>query len=260
MNPDISPLPMRRSAYVPRSALRVLSLLASVTLAACSTGPQLPVLPDGTNRVPVNRDYLAARSQTATPAATPALPERPSFVLDGKAAPAGKAVRVSLFDTLAKIAGNTGLRFQDNGLSDETVKIVPDNDPLNVLRQLAKESRYRISLDREKGRLWASEESRKPGLLVLRDSQPVMQIGAPVALKPMPGKPVPLIDALRLLAPDDFDVGHAEAIDPNIRVDLTKVKSWLDGLESVALQTPYRLVFDWERKVVYVVPVSQRGL
>lgn len=260
MNPDISTLPVRRPAYVPQhvpqSALRVLSLLAIVTLAACSTAPQLPVLPDGANRVPVNRDYPAVRSQTATPA----LPERQSFVLDGKAVPEGKAVRVSLFDTLAKIAGNTGLRFQDNGLPDEYVSIVPNDDPLNVLRQLARKSRYRISLDREKGRLWVSEESKKSGLLVLRDSQPVIQVGAPVALKPLPDKPVPLIDALRLLAPSDFDIGHAESIDPNIRVDLTKVKSWLDGLESVALQTPYRLVFDWERKVVYVVPVSQRGL
>lgn len=232
----------------------MLALIATMALAGCSSGPQIPTLPDGANRVPVNRDVRDTVARKAAP------PERPGFVLEGPDKPAGKAVRVSLFDTLAKIASATGLRFHDNGLPDEHLKIVPSDDPLDALRQLAQKSRYRITLDREKGRLWASDESRKSGLYVLRDSQPVMQVGSPVAIRAMPEGPVPLVEALRLFAPEQFEVGHAETIDPNVRVDLSKVKSWMEGLESVALQTPYRVVFDWERKVVYVVPVSQRGL
>ena len=72
----------------------------------------------------------------------------------------------------------------------------------------------------------------------------------------MPSDPILMVEALRLLAPADFDIGYTDEIDPNIRVDLSRVTSWMDGLERVALLTPYRVVFDWNKKLVYAMPVA----
>lgn len=241
-----------------RSALIVLAL---ASLTACSSAPTPPALPDGSSRVPVNRELMARKTDAAPIVATKkdSAPDRPSFVLEGVTG-TGKSVRVSLLDTLTKIAANTGLRIQDNDVTDEHLVIIPSSDPFDVLRQLAQKSQYRISLDREKGRLWLSNESKKNGLFVLRDAQPVVQVGGPVTLTALPDRPTSLETALRLLAPKDFEIGYAETIDPNISVDMRQVKSWLTGLEAIALQTPYRVVFDWEKKFVYVVPVTQKGI
>jgi hypothetical protein len=160
-----------------------------------------------------------------------------------------------LIATLGRIAINTGLRLRDNDVADEMLAIVPNDDPFDVLRQLAGQTRYRIALDRATGRLIVSEEERAPGVVVLRDTQPVRQVGSPVALAKMPNEKLPMIEALRLLAPADFEVGYVDDIDPNIRVDLSQAANWLDGLERVALQTPYRVVFDWDKKLVYAMPV-----
>ena len=260
----------------PKNHLRsCLLIFGVINLSACSlfSGPSRPETPDGSNRVPVNRatpQQIQARAKLAPsgtkPDASVSLAAqavaRSSFVLafEDKAGKAmgGQKVRVSLFDTLTQISDNTGLRFvDDHDVSDEKLEITPTDDPFNVLRQLAQKSRYRISLDREKGRLWLSREDKKAGLFVLKDTRPVIQVGSPVTLKPMPKEPVSLLDAMRFLAPPDFDVGHAEKIDPNIHVDLSGSTSWTDGLERIALQTPYRIVFDWTTKMVYVVSVSK---
>ena len=241
--------------------------IACCLLTACETfnvfAPEKPAVPDGSSRVPVNR-LARTQERSAAPAGdrtasatrnTPAPAARPTFTLEARAVD-GKTVRVSLLTTLGKIAVNTGLRLRDNDLADEMLPIVPSDDPFDVLRQLAGKTRYRIGLDRATGRLTVTDEERADGIVVLRDSQPVKQIGSPIALSKMPEKSLPMIDALRLLAPADFEVGYADDIDPNIRVDLSKATSWLDGLERVAMQTPYRVVFDWDKKLVYAMPVA----
>lgn len=228
-------------------------------MTACASGPDKPPMPDGGSRVPVNRLMRGGPAGEVTAQATrKTLLTRPAFTLEAKSVE-GKTVRVSLLATLDKITRNTGLRLRDNDLQDEMLPIVPSDDPFDVLRQLAGKSRYRISLDRATGRLTLSDEERSTGVLVLRDVKPVQQIGSPVALARMPEQPLPMIDALRLLAPADFDIGYADDIDPNIRVDLSKASSWLDGLERVALQTPYRVVFDWDKKLVYAMPVAGKS-
>lgn len=241
-----------------------LGIAIACLLSACETfsfAPEKPPVPDGSSRVPVNRlartserNSVPAGERAASIArSVPAV--RPTFTLDAKSVD-GKTVRVSLLTTLGKIALNTGLRLRDNDLADEMLPIVPCDDPFDVLRQLAGKTRYRIGLDRETGRLTLSDEERATGVVVLRDTQPVKQIGSPIALAKMPEKSLPMIDALRLLAPPDFDVGYADDIDPNIRADLSLATSWLDGLERVAMQTPYRVVFDWNKKLVYAMPVA----
>lgn len=248
--------------FAARQAFTLLALATVAGLSACATTSLPPPLPDGTNRVPVNAraasaQVIEAKSQVATQAPADSKPERPSTVLE-TVSPKGKTVRVSLLTTLDKIARNTGLRLRDNDLADETLTIVPNDDPFNVLRQLAGKTRYRISIDRNVGRLIVNSSPPANGLVVLRetDAQPVEQIGAPVALPAMPTEPVPMSEALRLLAPDDFEVGYAGEIDPNIRVDLSNVWNWMEGLERVALQTPYRMVFDWNKKLVYAKPIE----
>lgn len=235
-------------------------------LAACAGAPDKPLVPDGSSRIPVNRlSRTTDRPAPKVDGGAPVSPQktqasRPTLTLDAKTAD-GQSVRVSLLATLDKIARNTGLRLQDNGFDDQILSIVPSDDPFDVLRQLAGLTRYRITLIRTTGRLVLSDDPRMQGVVVERESHPVQQIGSPVALAKMPQKPIPLIEALRLLAPADFDVGHAEDIEPNIRVDLSAATTWLDGLERVALQTPYRVVFDWNKKLVYAMPVAgkQRG-
>ncbi len=243
--------------------------IACYFLTACETfgmfAPEKPPVPDGSSRVPVNRIARSQERSTApagdrsssAPATrnTPAPAARPTFTLEARSVD-GKTVRVSLLTTLGKIAVNTGLRLRDNDLADEMLPIVPSDDPFDVLRQLAGKTRYRISLDRATGRLTITDEERAAGVVVLRDTQPVKQIGSPIALAKMPETSLPMIDALRLLAPADFEVGYADDIDPNIRVDLSQATSWLDGLERVAMQTPYRVVFDWDKKLVYAMPVT----
>ena len=240
--------------------------LACCLLTACETfmfAPEKPPVPDGSARVPVNRLARTSERNTAptgdrsSPAArnAPAPAARPTFTLEARSVE-GKVVRVSLLTTLGKIAVNTGLRLRDNDLADEMLPIVPSDDPFDVLRQLAGKTRYRISLDRATGRLAVTDEERATGVVVLRDTQPVKQIGSPIALAKMPEKSLPMVDALRLLAPADFEVGYADDIDLNIRVDLSQATSWLDGLERVAMQTPYRVVFDWNKKLVYAMPVA----
>lgn len=242
----------------------VLALLTGIS--ACSTTSPPPALPDGAHRVPVNTNIPrpnVTEAKTSAPGAAPgAAPpevksERTSLILDSVTGK-GKAVRVSLLTTLEKIARNTGLRLRDNDLADEMLTIVPNDDPFNVLRQLAGKTRYRISVDRNVGRLiLSSGRQTTGGVVVLREvDSPVEQIGAPVALPLMPADPVTMSEALHLLAPADFDVGYAGEIDPNIRVDLSNVSSWMDGLERVALQTPYRMVFDWNKKLVYAKPIK----
>jgi hypothetical protein len=238
--------------------------MACYLLAGCETfsmfAPEKPPVPDGSTRVPVNRIARAPERGSASAGernapATRSAPARQTLTLEARTVE-GKTVRVSLLSTLGKIAANTGLRLRDNDLADEMLPIVPSDDPFDVLRQLAGKTRYRISLDRATGRLSLSDEERAAGVVVLRDSQPVKQIGSPIALAKMPEKSLPMIDALRLLAPSDFEVGYIDDIDPNIRVDLSQATSWLDGLERVAMQTPYRVVFDWDKKLVYAAPVA----
>lgn len=232
-------------------------------LTACSSTPstpEKPPVPDGTARIQVNRPVRAtergpAPADAVVATARKAPPALSGFTLEARNVE-GKAIRVSLLATLEKIARNTGLRLRDNDLPDETIALVPSDDPFDVLRQVAGKTRYRISLDRTTGRLILSNEERSAGIVVLRDTQPVQQIGAPVALPKMPEEPQPMVEALRLLAPKDFDIGYADDIDPNIRIDLSRTTNWLDGLERVALQTPYRVVFDWDKKLVYAMPVA----
>lgn len=235
-------------------------------LSACSMMTAPPSIPSGSNRVPVNHFAPVATKPAAITAepiqATQAQSqERPSFVLEGKTTK-GKAVKVSLFSTLQKIADKTGLRFVDYALQDEVLEIVPAKDPVDVLRQLARKSRYTITFDREQGRLWvgtSKDKKDKKGLIVIKDNAPVMEVGSPIALKKLPKDPVSLTEAIRLLAPDDFDVGYAENLDPNIEVDLSSAKTWREALEHVALQTPYRIVFDWDKRIVYAVSVLKKG-
>lgn len=246
---------------IPRHSFLLGMVIACLSSACALRGPEKPPVPDGSSRIPVNRLTRgpergpAAAGDAAAPAARKASPARPAFTLEAKTTD-GKAVRVSLLATLGKIARHTGLRLRDNDLADEMLPIVPSDDPFDVLRQLAGKTRYRINLDRATGRLTVGDEGRSTGVVVLRDTQPVQQVGAPVALARMPKQPLPMIDALRLLAPADFDVGYAGDIDPNIRVDLSQATGWLDGLERVALQTPYRVVFDWDKKLVYAMPIT----
>ena len=248
-----------------------LGLIVACLISACSSfspfGPEKPPVPDGSARVPINRvargsdrnpastnDPTTKAARAAAPSTQPA---RPQFTLEAKTSE-GKAVRVSLIATLGRIAINTGLRLRDNDVADEMLPIVPNDDPFDVLRQLAGQTRYRIALDRATGRLIVSEEERAPGapgVVVLRDTQPVRQVGSPIALAKLPDTALPMIEALRLLAPADFEVGYVDDIDPNIRVDLSQAANWLDGLERIALQTPYRVVFDWDKKLVYAMPV-----
>ena len=241
-----------------------LGMATACLVSACAIftpEPDKPPVPDGSARVPVNRLTRAPERGTApvrertAPGARKTAPARPALMLEAKTVD-GKTVRVSLIATLGKIAINTGLRLRDNDLADEMLPIVPSDDPFDVLRQLAGKSRYRIGLDRATGRLTLSDEEPAAGVVVLRDAQPVQQIGGPVAVAKMPDTPLPMIEALRLLAPADFDVGYADDIDPNIRVDLSQTKNWLDGLERDAMQTPYRVVFDWDKKLVYALPVT----
>lgn len=237
---------------------RPLGMALACLLSACASfAPEKPPVPDGSSRVPVNRLARgpAPAGETSAPAARQAPPARPALMLEAKPVN-GKTVRVSLLATLEKIARHTGLRLRDNDLADEILPIVPSDDPFDVLRQLAGQTRYRIGLDRATGRLTLSGEEPAAGIVVLRDAQPVRQIGSPVALAKMPGKSLPMIEALRFLAPADFEVGYAGDIDPNIRVDLSQATSWLDGLERVAMQTPYRVVFDWDKKLVYAIPIT----
>jgi len=230
---------------------RSVTVLLAILLTACASAPEKLPMPDGSSRVPINR--FVQSDETAKAKQTP----QAALTL-GANSPDGNAVRVpvSLFATLEKIVRNTGLRLRANALTDETLLIVPSDDPFDALRQLAGLSRYRISIDRATGYLILSADAPAAGVAVLRDMEPVQQIGAPVAVTQMPEQPLPMVDALRFLAPDDFDVGHADAIDPNIRVDLSQATGWLDGLERIALQTPYRVVFDWDRKLVYAMPVA----
>lgn len=236
-------------------------------LAACAGTPATLPVPDGSARTPVNR--VARNDQRpSTPVPTCSFANladasasklastQATFTLDAKKVAGGPTVKVSLIKTLTKIAQHTGLRLRDNDLPDEILEIVPNDDPLEVLRQLAGQSYYRLSLNRATGRLILSKDTPASGVVVLRDSQPVQQIGSPVALATMPKAPLPMVEALRLLAPKDFDIGYADDIDPNIRIDLSKVSTWTDGLERIALQTPYRVVFDWDKKLVYAMPVA----
>lgn len=236
-----------------------LAAALALLMTACASGPDKPLMPDGGSRVPVNRLMRGGPTgEVGAQATRKALPARPAFTLEARSVE-GKSVRVSLLATLDKIARNTGLRLRDNDLADEMLAVVPSDDPFDVLRQLAGKSRYRISLDRATGRLTLSDEETPAGVVVLRDMKPVQQIGSPVAIPKMPDTPLPMIEALRLLAPADFDIGYAGDIDPNIRVDLSKASGWLDGLERVALQTPYRVVFDWDKKLVYAMPVMGKS-
>lgn len=247
-------------------SLRLFWLMAMLmSLSACSSlgglfGNSPPSLPNGANRVAINGNGAGNGGVAANQGMPTSTLKRSSFVLESASASgvSGSAARVSLLDTLAQISANTGLQFIEplGGMPDEALEIVTNDDPFDVLRQLAKKSRYRINLDREKGHLWASSESKQNGLFILRDAQPVVQVGSPITLKTMPKEPVSLLEALHVLSPEDFDVGHADTIDPNIRVDLKTVTSWLEGLESVANQTPYRIVFDWTKRTVYAVPAA----
>lgn len=232
-----------------------LACLACLLTACAAVAPEKPPVPDGSSRVPVNR-FVRSGEMDGTAARKAAL-ARPAFTLDARRTD-GKTVLVSLLATLEKITRHTGLRLHDSDLADEAVPVAPSDDPFDVLRQLAGQTRYRISLDRATGYLTLSDEAPAAGVVVLRDTQPVQQIGAPVAVTKMPERPLPMIEALRLLAPADFDVGHADAIDPNIRVDLSQATGWLDGLERVAMQTPYRVVFDWDRRIIYAMPVASK--
>ncbi len=267
MKPKFELPKIRQTTRQTRNLLCV--LLLSLSASACSIlgfGSNAPDTPSGGNRVPVNGNRAALMQPINTKAQAAPLPvaaldlDRASFVLEGKANGNGRSVRVSLFDTLQKIADNTGLRFVDNGLKDEKLTISPSSDPFNVLRQLAQKSGYRINLDREKARLWASDNTKKDGVVVFKEANAFLQVGSPVRLKRMPEEPVLLTEAMRLLAPDDFDVGFSERLDTNIFIDLSKIKSWEKGLETVALQSPYKIVFDWDKRLVYALPVLSKGL
>lgn len=218
-------------------------------LSGCAPGPEKPWVPDGTERVPVNQ----AGQKVSTLSRVRGVVAEPNKGNASSEAP----LAVSLQRTIRKIADNTGLRFLESDL-DELVQISPGDDPFDVLKQLAAASKYRVSLDRNKGVIWVSNEPKKTGLWILRETHPVSQIGEPVPLKPMPEKAVGLIEAMKLLAPDGFEIGISRALDPNVRVNLGRATTWVDALEMVALETPYRLVVDWQKRMIYAVPVVRK--
>lgn len=157
--------------------------------------------------------------------------------------------------TARDIADATKLKFSSGGMPDETIASQPSNDPVGLLRDIAQKSSYGIVIDRELGTI-VMTPSAKDRVMVIEDKNPVVYVGSPIILEAIPKEPIRLEQAMRLLVPNDWNIGFENGIERDIIVDVSKVKDWQDGLRQLALQTPYRLVWDWSLRQLVAVSLN----